>query len=265
MMIYGGYGSGKTRLAASSVLVPDMRDVLMIDAESGDLTVATIDEPEFKAAVVHLDNVQITNFKALARVQEFLKLHCQYREAGDIEKMKALEMKLRPESDPDTPPRQYTTVIIDSLSEVETYSMYQLLGVTDRSRLDEETATAEWAEYKRNHNMILRLVRAFRDLPMNVILTCASNYVQDESKRFVYQPALTGKLAKQVQGFMDVVGFLTVEQQGEEYIRRLHVQPTPRFDAKNRFSVYRQNYFENPTLKGILQSVGLLDKPSKAK
>src|SRR3989304_8659426 len=41
MIAYGDYGSGKTRLLGSAVLVPDMRDVFLIDAEAGDLTIAT--------------------------------------------------------------------------------------------------------------------------------------------------------------------------------------------------------------------------------
>lgn len=237
-----------------------MQDILFIDAESGDTTVSTIDDPDFGKGLNHIDTVRVTSFKEFARVQEFLKLHCKFRDAGDDKALKDLEMKLKPGSNPDAPPRKYYTAVIDSLSELETFSMYQLLGISDRTRLDEETASPEWAEYKRNHNQILRAVRAFRDLPMNILMTAATQYVQDEQKRFIYQVALTGKLANQVQGFMDVVGFLaSVQGEDGKSIRRMFVQPQAKFSAKCRFSNYKAPYFDDPDMKKILGAVGLLE------
>lgn len=259
LFVYGGYGTGKTRLAGSSVLVPQMHDVLMIDAEAGDLTIATDNDAMEQDARSHIDVVRVSTFKEFARVQEFLKLHCALRERRDFNKMKELESRLRSDFDPDAPPREYKTVIIDSLAEIEAFSMYQMLGITDVTKLDEDTASAEWSEYKKNHTQILRSVRAYRDLPMNVIITSPSSYVQDDKKRMVHQPALTGKLAKQVQGFMDMVGFLTMTSTPEkEFIRRLYVQPSDRFDAKNRFSSFTSNFFEDPTIESILRSIKLL-------
>src|SRR5436190_20227647 len=76
MMIYGTYGVGKSTLMGSSVDVPFMRDVLLIDAESGDL--ALQDNPRVKA-VDEIEHVRVTNFLMVARVQEFLKAHCVRR------------------------------------------------------------------------------------------------------------------------------------------------------------------------------------------
>lgn len=261
LFVYGNYGVGKTLLAGSAALVPQMQDVLMIDAEAGDLTIHTdsnISEEEFHG---HVDRVRVTTFKEFARVQEYLRLHCTYRDSGNLTKLKELESKLRSDYDPDAPPRIYKTVIIDSLTELETFSMYQLLGITDKTTLDEETAQAEWGEFKRNNTQILRAVRAFRDLPMNLIITGAAAYIQNENKKFIYQPALTGKLAKQVQGFMDIVGFLAMVSDGQGGdVRRMFVQPGSQYDAKCRFSQYKEKYFENPSIKSILAAVGLLEK-----
>ena len=266
MFVYGGYGTGKTRLMGSAALVPQMRDILMIDAEAGDLTIATDSEIAEEAARQSIDVVRVSTFKEFSRVQEFLKLHCKFRDSGDIDKLKELESKLRSDFDPDAPPRQYHTVIIDSLSEIEAFSMYQLLGITDRTALDEETATAEWSEYKKNHTQILRAVRAYRDLPMNVLITGAAQFTQDDRKKMIYQPQLTGKLAKQIQGFMDVVGFyaMTAGSDGTD-IRRLFVQPGAQYDAKNRFGTYKERYFDDPSIESILRAVGLLEKPKGKK
>lgn len=246
-----------------------MRDILMIDAESGELTLATIVEDEWEGLVgQYVDSVQVKSFKELARVHEFLKMHCRYRDLHTEEadaKLKELEQKLMGEHfDPDREPRRYRTCILDSLSEIETYSMYQLLGITDRTRLDEESMEQGWPEYRRNQSQILRTIRAFRDLPMHILMTSASEFVQDDSKRMVYKPALTGKLSKQCQGFMDIVGFLAIvnSQDGSE-VRRLMAKPSPRWDAKCRFSGFKEPYWENPTVKSILASVGLLDGQKK--
>lgn len=264
LLVYGGYGTGKTRLAGTSALVPDMRDILMIDAEAGGLTIATDGNIESEeAAKQSIDRVRVSTFKEFSRVQEFLKLHCKYRDENNEDKLRELEIKLRGDYDESRSLRRYSTVIIDSLSEIEAFSLYQLLGITDRTAIDEEVATAEWAEYKKNNSQILRAIRAYRDLPMNVIITSAVQDRQDEKKRLIYAPALTGKLSKQVQGFMDMVGFLTIHGSGDEEVRRMYVQPGSQYDAKNRFSSYRERYFDDPTIGTILRAVGLR-KTSKA-
>lgn len=265
LFVYANYGVGKTRLAGSSALVPQMQDVLMVDAEAGDLTIATDEGIEISGEDTRIDRVRCPDFKTFARLQEFLKVHCMFRDTKNDAKLKELEAKLRSDFNPDEPPRRYKTVIIDSLTEIETFSMYGLLGITDRTALDEETASAEWGEFKRNNTQILRAVRAFRDLPINLIVTSAAAYVQNDAKKMIWQPALTGKLAKQVQGFMDVVGFMAMVNGGEGVgeVRRMFVQPGSNYDAKCRFSNYKERYFDNPTIHSILAAVGLLEQPSK--
>ncbi len=235
----------------------------MVDAESGDLTLDS-DDHNFK----DIDHVRVTHYKQVARVYDFLKIHCKLREDNDIEGLKTLEARFKDCEPGDIEnPRRYNTVIIDSLTEVETFCMYQLLGITIDTKVDEETATAEWTEYKRNHGMIQRLVRNLRDLPLNVLMTCARGYVQDESKKFHFSPAMTGKLSSQIQGFMDMVGFLTMGQaEGDsaEINRRMFVQPGGKYDAKCRFSKFKKAYYDNPTMSEIFDSIGLAKTETKS-
>lgn len=278
LLVYGDYGSGKTWLTSTSVAVREMQDVLMIDAEAGDMTLLD-DTSSIDFAAI--ETVRVRNFKQVAHVQEFLKTHCRLREEAEdfenllkgeaVDKLRELEALFKGIDPSDIEkPKRYRTVIIDSLTEVESYCMYQLLGVTELTRLDEEVASAEWSEYKKNHSMIQRLVRGFRDLPMHVLFTCASQYSQDETKRMLYSPALTGKLSRQIQGFMDVVGYLqtgTAESEEAPIPRRLYVQPVKgrRFAAKCRFSSFKGSYFENATMSTILKTVGLSLATSKPK
>lgn len=254
MLIYGNYGVGKTTLAASALDVPSMCDVLMISAEAGDLSVM-----DMKG----LDAITITDFRALGGINEFLKQHCRARDSNDTKELIKLESFLRGVEPKDIKkPKLYRTVIIDSLTEVEAYCFNQLLNITDATRLDEETQSSEWTEYKKNHTMILRVVRAFRDLPMHVIFTAAEQYRQDETKKEKFSPDLTGKLSKKVQGFMDMVGYYQQARKGEEIARRLYVMPSPsgRYDAKHRYATYKGEYFTDPTIGTILKEVGLLNK-----
>ncbi len=254
LLIYGAYGVGKTFLAGTSGQVPEMRDVLLINAESGDLTLSS--SPEVGENV---DVVDVYDFKTAARVYEFLKRHCALRDANDEEGLRKLQAWVTGQPEDEVPLRRYHTVIIDSLAEIEAYNMYSLLGVSNNTRLDEDIQSAEWADYKRNNSTILRFVRAFRDLPMHVIMTCPEQYAQDELKRFHYSPHLTGQLSGKVQGFMDMVGYLQAGNPDDKgnVPRRLWVQPAGKFDAKNRFSSYKKPFFDNPTMKDILLAIGL--------
>jgi len=252
MCIYGDYGMGKTTLGGTATKVPSMKDILVLDAEAGDLSLADMQD---------VDVIRVKNYRMASQVEAFLREHCKYRDLGDDDKLKELEALLKGvDVKSIKKPRKYQTVIVDTLSEIETFCMYQLLGITAMTALDEETAVAEWPEFRRNFNMIQRFVRTFRDLPMNIIMMCQQQYVQNDQKQMLYSPNLTGKLSGAVQGFFDVVGFLTIVK-GEEGkpLRRLFVQPIDRFAAKNRFAAFKDPWFDNPTIESILKAVGLYE------
>ncbi len=258
MLVYGAPGVGKTTLGATAADVKEMSDVILINAESGD---QALDGDLIK----HADDIfqaKVTTFKQLSRVNEFLKAHCKAREEEDDDALRKMEASLTGVLEKDIKrPAYINTCIIDSLTEVEAYCFNQLLGITSNTRIDEETDTAEFKEYKQNNGMILRLVRNFRDLPMHVIFICAEQYDKDETNKFKYSPDMTGKLVKKIQGFMDMVGYLKLvksETSGE--VRRLFVAPSPngKYDAKHRYQAFKGKFIDEPTLGKILKLVGLL-------
>jgi len=176
--------------------------------------------------------------------------------------MAELESRLRGE--PVSEPKIYRTVIVDSLTEVQTYLMYQLLNLdVDNWALDVTPESPEYKEWGQSSEMIQLLVRTFRDLPMHVIFVCSAQEVTDDKNRMLKRPNLPGKLAGKVQGFLDVVGYLdTAPDKEGNVVRRLWMQPGTRlFQAKHRFRNHPDlKFIDNPTLKDLFN----LTKESKS-
>lgn len=282
-LVYADYGVGKTYLMGTSVEVPQMRDVLLISAESGELTLY---DPGSHPLFDLIDIVHVQDYHTTARVHEFLKVHCSLRDQAEAghkdaqERLLRLQQRLMPDVPDGDRLRLFKTVIIDSLTEVENTCMAQLLGVEEATQIDDELNPESWDEYRKQRQMIHRLIRGFRNLPMNSLFTCPRNFrevVQGKTKTQKYIPMMTGKLANEVQGFMDLVGMLVAgnpdqvdeDEKGEipdvDIPRRMYIQPGPRHSAKSRFSTYKKPFFDNPTMKSIMESVGLVEKIEEKK
>lgn len=266
-LVYGKHGSGKTELVASSVDVASMNDVLMIDTDKGEITIQ--DSKRIKNGH-KLHHVEVNHIKTIGQVHDFLKAHAFHRDNNDTEKLYVLQSKITgmtvQELKEAGPPAMYRTVIIDSLTELDTLSNWAILGLDPVKVMQGDMAdldVAGWPEFRKNNEMVRMLIRAFRDLPFHVLYTAAEAWTQDETKKFHYSPAMTGKLASQIQGFMDIVGWLITGQpeENKEAPRRLYVQPInigSRFDAKNRRSIFTGSYFEDPSMQSIMTKTGML-------
>ena len=273
-LFYGPYGSGKTTLAGTSVDVDGMGDVIMVNAESGTMS---IEESDKIANKDYIDQVRVTDFNTVAMVQEFLVKHCQARDANDVRALKLLQSRTFGHpldcivDDPNFDEldeydsngkivkarlRRFRTCIVDSLAEIDSFSQYQILGITTDMKLDKEMEIAGWPEFRKNNQKMQLVIRAYRDLNMHVLLVAGNKYSQDELKRFHWGPNLTGQLAAQVQGFVDVVGYLQVgkpdPKKNNEIPRALWIQPVGMFDAKSRLAGYKQPAIQNPTMQKIM-------------
>ena len=256
-LIYGIHGAGKTYFAGTSSDVESMRDVLLLSVEGGDMTLK--DE-------VHrfgdIDIVQARAFGQISAVQKFLVAHCQVRDSDTPEaKERLLEWERWLKGNPKiSSPKRYRTILVDSLSEIDVVHRNKLQGIDEDTPLDVDPGDSSWSLYNRNLSKIIRLVKLLRDLPVHVIITCAAAYKEDHLNRRRYQPKLVGQLSTDVQGVVDVVGYLeagAVNEETGEQPRRLWVMPGPTHDAKCRWSANKKPFFLNATLKEVLTSVGL--------
>jgi hypothetical protein len=220
ILVYGESGVGKTVLAGSADEVPEMRPVLLIDAEGGTLSLDKY-HPE-------VDVVRITSF------QQLQDLYDELRQGRT----------------------KYRTVILDSLSELQKYGMDHIMkspAVEVLSLMpDGIPGLKEWGI---NTEQIRRLVRAFRDLDMHTIITAL---IKDDKNprtgQITQRPKLSGQLAAEVPAFLDIVAYMYTKsvQEGEEIVQKrlLLTRQTDMQVAKDRTGRLPTVMVE-PTMKDI--------------
>jgi len=201
MLVYGDQGIGKTTLAGSADAVLEMRKVLFVDIEGGTLSLRKVD---YLVDVVH-----VTSWAQMNELYGTLL-------AGS---------------------HGYQTVVIDSLTELADHCMAAVMTAMkeepDNSQRDPDIPG--WTEWNKMSKLLTRMIKLFRDLPLNVIFTALMKEDKDTKKGIVTKmPDLAGKLAKRVPAYFDVVlYYYVVEIEGEQH-RWLNSIQTPTCIAKNR-------------------------------
>jgi phage nucleotide-binding protein len=177
ILIYGEAGAGKTWLAGSASEVPTMRNVAYVDAEAGKATLREWPNVEILPARKWADYVAI--YRALA--------------AGG---------------------HSYKTVVLDSLSEIleqcKEQVMVEMKSHPDNEARDEDIPSIlEWGKLQVR---MLRLIRLYRDLPMNVIFIAHAERVQLKGGKFKWMPLMNGKMQVKVPQIPDVVLYMYAQE-----------------------------------------------------
>ena len=154
----------------------------------------------------------------------------------------------------------YKTVIIDSGTELQKLDMRTVMMEQYNKRPDTTDiyvpSQREWGKSGERMRMI---IRSFRDLPCNVIITALLAQDKDEKTGInsVF-PSFPGKLRSEVPGFFDIVCLLRAvsEKEGDEVsiIRTLQVVKTDRVIAKDRTDTLA-NLIRNPTLPDLWETI----------
>ena len=266
--VYGDYGSGKTYFAGTMYhevtskpvdefedLVPEgvrvMRNVIMANAEQGNKGL-----PKSAPKIV----VQkIKTYKDFGKFFNFLKFHNQLKLEKNVEKLLQLQGQYF-----GIPAKKnnlliiFDGVIVDSLTEIQKFCIYQILGMETVKSLEEEPDKMLIADWGTALEMILLMLRKFRDLDMHKLFVLQERVETDDKDRRFILPGLQGQAKTNILGLFDFVGYYKLSVLPDRpALRRMFLAPIGNFKAKNRFEHFTGHYIDNPTFSDIVN----LDRP----
>jgi len=142
--------------------------------------------------------------------------------------------------------KAYDWICLDSLTEIAEVTLASLKAKTQ----DPRQAYGEMSE------TMTRLVKAFRDLPRNILMTAKQSRDKDEmSGVMLYGPMMPGRqLGPQLPYLFDLVCAMRAETDGEgNLVRTLQTFKDLQYDAKDRSGALAP--FENPNLAAIAAKI----------
>jgi hypothetical protein len=221
-LLYGDPGVGKTTLIGSAADHEVTSPVLLIDIEGGTLAVRN-------------KKIDVKTARSLPEVQRIL--NTLIKRGDDL---------------------YYKTVALDSLTELQKLDMRFIMRQEkanaknpDSVDIDVPTQRA-WGKSLEHTRAI---VRAFRDLPCNTIITALAGRDKDDNNVVTdIYPSVPGKARNEVPGFMDIVGYYYATQRGNTLVRRLQFAKTSRVLAKDRTSLLGEA-IDDPTFPQLFDMI----------
>ena len=151
------------------------------------------------------------------------------------------------------------TLVIDSITELQKKLMDSMVAQHPEVKrpYGDGLTVGDWGY---NTERMRRFIRMARDLDMNVIFTALAMDEKNEMTGAVKTlPKMSSKLSADVCGYVDIVGYLYVDnatdEDGESVpVRRMLVQPVGMYYAKDRSGALG-NVIDNPTFPGIYNTI----------
>lgn len=223
LLVYGEPGAGKTYLGGSAQDHKDTSPLLIIDIEGGTTTLR------------HRQDIDVIS-------------------ARSVQEVKDAHNKLRMSIDPKTGTMIYKTVMLDSVTELQKLDMAEIMRLLHDSRPDLDPDIPSPREWGKSGIHMREIVRGFRDLPCNTIITALVSEEKDDSNVITKYPSLPGKLRVEVPGFFDIVSYLYTVSENEEMIRKMQFTGTRRVIAKDRTSCLG-DFVESPTIPKLWELI----------
>lgn len=219
MLVYGDPGVGKTVFSCSG------DKTIFVDVEGGSLSVQSR---------IKSKKVVKKKFETFDEIEDFIRtLHEKGGGKAD-------------------------TLVIDSVTELQKKLMDYIVESHPEVKrpYGDGLTVGDWGY---NTERMRRFIRMARDLDMNVILTALAMEEKNEVTGAVKtMPKMSSKLAADVCGYVDIVGYLYVDnvetEDGVEPMRRMLVQPVGAYYAKDRSGMLG-TVIDNPTFPGVYDMI----------
>jgi phage nucleotide-binding protein len=209
MMIYSEPGVGKTYFCGTAMDHKDTAPLLMIDIDGG---VSTLRKRR------DVDVIQVRS------VNQLIGAHRDLYNAIP--------------ADPKKGKFPYGTVAIDTFSELQSVDLAQIMKVFARMNDKIDPDVPDQRGYGKSLSHMRDIVRMFRDLPCNTILTCHAQSDRDNNMRMIHFPKLTGQMKVVAPGFVDIVGYYRAEADKDGVTRYMQFQKTESAIAKDRTGAF---------------------------
>lgn len=149
-------------------------------------------------------------------------------------------------------------VVIDNISEVQEMAKQANISIERGRNPNIDEFVPSQANYQRQQNMLLALVKKFNDLPVNVGYTAWMQTNEDNEGNEYYAPGIhgqKGQIAQMVAGYMNVVGYgeVTTDGEGKEHRVIVFSQSGP-YRGKDRFNALgkKRTDLTLPRMKSII-------------
>lgn len=125
----------------------------------------------------------------------------------------------------------FQTVVLDSLTDLNRRLTRAVIDHAVERRPSHDPDVPEQGDWFRVSEKLRHMVRMFRDLPMHVVMTAL---VQDVRQEMLKIPLVQPKsLALELPGLFNLVGCLKAVEGDEGHVRKLLVESTDTYVAKN--------------------------------
>ncbi len=254
ILLYGEYGSTKTRTAATAALDERLSPVLMLNSGGNPIAIR---DYEKQPDILTLDDLKEYNipYEWLAGGQDPDHPFCD-------------KFDLNP---------PYKTVIVDSVTEVQRMSFSFVTGNT-RIGPGDIPQSVEIQHFNKTLGQMVTFARLYYGLPMNVIMTSLEKYDKDEvTGAVMHRPLIWGQASSEIGGYAYIVARLVhraridnklrmrADQQAKvgiaedpidsETVSVALFEPTGKYVAKDQYGVLGP-YMVNPTMTKILDAIG---------
>ncbi|HST77281.1 MAG TPA: AAA family ATPase [Verrucomicrobiae bacterium] len=208
IMLYGGSGIGKSTLAASACLVPELSPVLHLNIENGIGEGISEQFPD-------IDVLDVESIGELQNAYEYLAKTAD-PESGTVGS------------------EGWRTVILDNLTEAQKQGMAHLHNESPKTFKFDDVLTGTWADgtWNKNSEQMRKLIRAFRGLPVyTIFIAWERDLSKPDSALTDLVPSFSPSFAKEAPGMLNDIYYYHFDKQGQ---RVLETSRSKNWTAKDR-------------------------------